>query len=972
MRWGRRLAQQLGGASFKTPDPPRGREKISLLDYDPKLRRRDVDYVSSDPGHVPHSRFPWKLVIAVLAFIGLCLVCAIRGGGFSISGPSAFFALSSTNYGSTVSTSNVQGNNDLDGPNDLDGSNELADGPNGDRLFGGTNTTSAQDLPNFLASFFSKVRGDIERRERELKDDQLPEAHANLMTVRAWRSYREMVIEEDKRFLNLASRPDGVLDAVTHFEKRQVNNDAVSTSNVQVNNDAVPTSNVQGNNDAVPTSNVQVNNDAVSMPDVQVNNDDVSQSNVQGNSTLLFYAPTYAPTSAPTSAPTCWWKRDADVNVAIFDHERQCYIIDAVPFVSFPMWVFDNRESDMCPLCLHKWGVGYDGCFLPRSAVEAVARVYGPQSSQDDLIGSHFEIFERNRGECIDDAVAKWMMRDCKAGVEAALGDTTRGTKNLFAHVFLVNSNIAGADFHLGAWAVPEIFSRLLYDGMSCRTSLHEKIRWDEYIGPPGQCSMGDMSIVDDVMRGWRVEAKYTSDTSGERADLLCGDGREAWKYDIIRTQTADHDGTYSQAVIDASTGLTDPEFYVHNSNCVNEAIADKTLFNGGYEITDDYSHLPPETLWSILPKLADNGKHPPHAYSCEYIHGLHALNPHRFAFHYRGDVYYLRCTASKICGYSKATFARSDQHDISPLIRMAANPESQCAYKVRKAEVPATVRAVASPNMKNTMKELTLAANGVSRQSFVECLVAGVGSLENSGGYIPGSPISEIKQHAFAYFDGMNWPAPISFGCVVCGHRSFEFGMYIDAGKKEDNIRNIPYLATAAFVPVLRRELLVETYRDQYISFHTKVKEHICAVVPTDPKEWPGGSVAVYNENGFVTFQPGHGHQPQDRRELSHKALPSKYSAIPAHNTLRAHVVKAIVLGKPIPHREVSCHSSWSDIKCDMVKRMALHIEKTAGYCSDVMAKHLPRVVRAYDKRMQEFVEKRKRKPFVRSSSRP
>ena len=132
--------------SFTTPDPPRGRKKISLLDYDPKLRRRDVDYVSSDPGHVPHSRFPWKLVIAVLAFIGLCLVCAIRGGGFSISGPSAFFALSSTNYGSTVSTSNVQGNNDLDWPNDLDGSNELADGPNGDRLFGGTNTTAGQDL----------------------------------------------------------------------------------------------------------------------------------------------------------------------------------------------------------------------------------------------------------------------------------------------------------------------------------------------------------------------------------------------------------------------------------------------------------------------------------------------------------------------------------------------------------------------------------------------------------------------------------------------------------------------------------------------------------------------------------------------------------------------------------------------------------------------------------------------------------
>ena len=193
MRWGRRLAQQLGGASFKTPDPPRGREKISLLDYDPKLQRRDVDYVSSDPGHVPHGRFPSKFVIAVLAFIGVSFICAIRGGGFSISGASAFFALS-TNYGSTVSTSNVQGNNDLDGPNDLDWSNELADGPNGDRLFGGTNTTAGQDLPNFLASFFSKVRGDIERRERELKDDQLPEAHANKMTVRAWRSAEFMVL----------------------------------------------------------------------------------------------------------------------------------------------------------------------------------------------------------------------------------------------------------------------------------------------------------------------------------------------------------------------------------------------------------------------------------------------------------------------------------------------------------------------------------------------------------------------------------------------------------------------------------------------------------------------------------------------------------------------------------------------------------------------------------------------------------
>ena len=93
--------------SFTTPDPPRGRKKISLLDYDPKLRRRDVDYVSSDPGHVPHSRFPWKLVIAVLAFIGLCLVCAIRGGGFSISGASAFFALS-TNYGSITKTGDAR------------------------------------------------------------------------------------------------------------------------------------------------------------------------------------------------------------------------------------------------------------------------------------------------------------------------------------------------------------------------------------------------------------------------------------------------------------------------------------------------------------------------------------------------------------------------------------------------------------------------------------------------------------------------------------------------------------------------------------------------------------------------------------------------------------------------------------------------------------------------------------------------
>ena len=477
-------------------------------------------------------------------------------------------------------------------------------------------------------------------------------------------------------------------------------------------------------------------------------------------------------------------------------------------------------------------------------------------------------------------------------------------------------------------------------------------------------------------MPGWRVEAKYTSDTSGERADWLCGDGTEAWKYPIKRTQTADHDGTYVQALIDASTGLIDPDFYVHNSNCVNEAIADKTLFNGGYEITLNFSWVPPEAFWSIFPKLNQNGRgnHPPHTYSCEHIH---AKDPRRFAFHYRGDVYYLRCTASKICGYSEATFNRDrvdDSHDITPLIRMAANPESPCAYKVRKADVPAAVRHVASPNMKNTMKELTLATNSVSRQSFVECLVAGVGSLDNSGGYIPGSPISEIKQHAFAYYEGMKWAAPISFGCVSLRDRdenrddrgSFEFNMVIDPGKKSGGPRNIPYLVTAAFVPVLRRELLVPIYRNR------RVKEHICAVVPYDPKEWPGGSVAVYNENGFVTFQPGHGHQPQDRRDLTWSALPNKYSAIPKHNTLRKYVSDAIVNGKPIPHRKISCQSDWSDIKCDMVKRLALHIEKTAGYCSDVMAKHLPRVVRAYDKRMQEFVEKMKRKPFARSSSRP
>ena len=104
MRWGRRLAQQLGGASFKTPDPPRGREKISLLDY-PRLH--DVDYVSSDPGHVPHAPFSWKFVIAVLAFIGVTLICAIRGGGFPISGASAFFALS-TNYGSITKTGDAR------------------------------------------------------------------------------------------------------------------------------------------------------------------------------------------------------------------------------------------------------------------------------------------------------------------------------------------------------------------------------------------------------------------------------------------------------------------------------------------------------------------------------------------------------------------------------------------------------------------------------------------------------------------------------------------------------------------------------------------------------------------------------------------------------------------------------------------------------------------------------------------------
>jgi hypothetical protein len=90
--------------SFTTPDPPRGREKISLLDY-PRLH--DVDYVSSDPGHVPHGRFPSKSVIAVLAFIGVSLICAIRGGGFSISGASAFFALS-TNYGSITKTGDAR------------------------------------------------------------------------------------------------------------------------------------------------------------------------------------------------------------------------------------------------------------------------------------------------------------------------------------------------------------------------------------------------------------------------------------------------------------------------------------------------------------------------------------------------------------------------------------------------------------------------------------------------------------------------------------------------------------------------------------------------------------------------------------------------------------------------------------------------------------------------------------------------
>ena len=45
----------------------------------------------------------------------------------------------------------------------------------GDRLLGGTDTTSDQD-PDLLASFFSEVRVNIERREHELQDDQVEEA----------------------------------------------------------------------------------------------------------------------------------------------------------------------------------------------------------------------------------------------------------------------------------------------------------------------------------------------------------------------------------------------------------------------------------------------------------------------------------------------------------------------------------------------------------------------------------------------------------------------------------------------------------------------------------------------------------------------------------------------------------------------------------------------------------------------------
>ena len=47
----------------------------------------------------------------------------------------------------------------------------------GDRLLGGTDTTSDED-PDLLASFFSEVRVRIERRERELQDDQtMPALH---------------------------------------------------------------------------------------------------------------------------------------------------------------------------------------------------------------------------------------------------------------------------------------------------------------------------------------------------------------------------------------------------------------------------------------------------------------------------------------------------------------------------------------------------------------------------------------------------------------------------------------------------------------------------------------------------------------------------------------------------------------------------------------------------------------------------
>ena len=93
MRWARLARSTIRKKSFTTPDSPRGREKNSLLDY--------------DPGHVPHGRFPRKFVIAVLAFIGVSLICAIRGGGFPISGASAFFALS-TNYGSITKTGDAR------------------------------------------------------------------------------------------------------------------------------------------------------------------------------------------------------------------------------------------------------------------------------------------------------------------------------------------------------------------------------------------------------------------------------------------------------------------------------------------------------------------------------------------------------------------------------------------------------------------------------------------------------------------------------------------------------------------------------------------------------------------------------------------------------------------------------------------------------------------------------------------------